>query len=49
MTKLVKDLKTFGYSGAKTMRVEQIKQGFGDAVCHAVDELLNLELYRREF
>lgn len=49
MAKVVKDLKTFGYSGHRTLTVDQIKTGFGDVVCHVVDELLNLELYRREF
>ena len=49
MAKVVKDLRTFGCQASKAVRVEQIKQGYGDAVCHVVDELLNLELYRREF
>lgn len=49
MTKLVGDLKKFGYSQHKTLKVELLKQGYGDQVCHIIDELLNLELYRREF
>jgi hypothetical protein len=49
MTKVASDLKKFGYSGSKTLRLEQIKPGYGDQVCHIIDELLNLELYRRDF
>jgi hypothetical protein len=49
MTKVVNDLKKFGYSNAKTLRPEQLKAGYGDEVCRVIDELLNLELYKREF
>ena len=49
MNKLMTDLKKFGYSASKTLKVESIKLGYGDQVCHIIDELLNLELYRREF
>ena len=49
MNKLINDLRKFGYSAAKTLKVESVKQGYGEQVCHIIDELLNLELYRREF
>lgn len=49
MGKLITDLKKFGYSGAKNLTQDSIKTGYGDSVCHIIDELLNLELYRREF
>lgn len=49
MTKLISDLKKFGYSASKTLKVDSIRNGYGDQVCHIIDELLNLELYRREF
>jgi len=49
LTKLISDLKKFGYSNAKVLKVEQLKPGWGEFVCAIVDELLNLELYRREF
>jgi len=29
--------------------VDQLKQGWGENVCAVIDELLNLELYKREF
>lgn len=49
MNKVVTELKKFGYSGSKTLRPESIKPGYGDEVCRVIDELLNLELYKREF
>ena len=49
MTKLIKDLKSFGYSGWKTLTSESIKSCFGDQVCGVITELINLELYRRNF
>ena len=49
LTKLISDLKKFGYSNAKNVKPEQIKLGWGEHVCAIIDELLNLELYRREF
>lgn len=30
MTKLVKDLKIFGYSNWRTLKIESLKQGYGD-------------------
>lgn len=48
-TKLISDLKKFGYSNAKNLKVEQLKMGWGEHVCAIIDELLNLELYKREF
>ena len=47
--KLISDLKKFGYSNAKNLKVDQLKVGWGEHVCAVIDELLNLELYRREF
>jgi hypothetical protein len=49
ITKLMSDLRKFGYSNAKLLKVEQLKTGWGEHVCAVIDELLNLELYRREF
>lgn len=49
MTKIITDLKKFGSKAGKTVRIEQIKQGYGDQVCHIIDELLNIELYRKQF
>lgn len=49
MTKLVKDLKIFGYSGWRTLKIESLKGGYGDQVCEVITELINLELYRRDF
>jgi len=48
-TKLIGDLRKFGYSNAKALKVEQLKPGWGEHVCAVIDELLNLELYKREF
>lgn len=30
LTKLISDLKKFGYSNAKILKVEQLKQGWGE-------------------
>jgi hypothetical protein len=30
MTKLVKDLKIFGYSGWRNLKIEALKPGYGD-------------------
>jgi hypothetical protein len=49
LTKLISDLKKFGYSNAKNLKIDQLKAGYGEHVCAIIDELLNLELYRREF
>ena len=49
LNKLIGDLKKFGYSNAKNVKPENIKLGWGEHVCAIIDELLNLELYRREF
>jgi hypothetical protein len=49
LSKLIGDLKKFGYSNAKNVKPEQVKLGWGEHVCAIIDELLNLELYRREF
>ena len=34
---------------AKSIKVENIRTGAGEIVCQLVDELVNLELYRRDF
>ena len=49
LNKLIGDLKKFGYSNAKNLKPEHLKTGWGEHVCAVIDELLNLELYRREF
>ena len=49
MNKLCKDLRGFGYSGSKNLNVENIKNGYGAQVCDIITELINLELYRRDF
>lgn len=49
LNKLISDLKKFGYSNAKNIKPEHLKAGWGEHVCAVIDELLNLELYRREF
>lgn len=49
LSKLIGDLRKFGYSNAKNLKPDQLKGGWGETICAVVDELLNLELYRREF
>ncbi len=49
LTKLIKDLRSFGYSGWRLLKVDLLKAGYGEQVCEVVTELINLELYRRDF
>jgi hypothetical protein len=49
MAKMIKDLKNFGLPNIKNIKVETLRQGHGEIVCQLIDELVNLELYRRDF
>ena len=49
LEKMITDLKKFGIQVAKNCRVEHLQTGHGDMVCHLIDELLNVELFRREY
>ncbi len=49
MQKLVNDLKKFGYQGWRNLKIDQLKNGYGDQACDIITELINLELYRRDF
>ena len=49
LTKLLNDLKKFGSQAARNVKPETLQAGYGEDVCHIVDELLNIELYRREY
>jgi hypothetical protein len=46
---MISDLKKFGISVAKNCRTEHLNTGQGEVVCHLIDELLNVELFRREY
>jgi len=49
ISKLLNDLKKFGSQAARNAKPETLQAGFGEEVCHIIDELLNIELYRREY
>ena len=49
ITKLCNDLKKFGSQAARNVKPETLALGYGEEICHIVDELLNVELYRREY
>jgi hypothetical protein len=49
LTKLLSDLKKFGSQAARNVKPETLQTGFGEEMCHIIDELLNVELYRREY
>jgi hypothetical protein len=49
LIKMIKDLKNFGINVAKNCRPEHLQVGYGEVVCHLIDELLNIELFRREY
>lgn len=46
---MVGDLKKFGLPNVKNIKIESLRPGFGETVCQLIDELVNIELYRREF
>lgn len=46
---MVGDLKKFGLPNVKNLKIETLRPGYGEVVCQLVDELVNLELYRRDF
>ena len=33
----------------KNFKPEQLELGYGEEICHLIDELLNIELYRRDY
>lgn len=49
MNKMLSDLKKFGLPNIKNIKTENLKTGYGETVCQLIDELVNLELYRRDF
>lgn len=46
---MLSDLKKFGLPNVKSFKQEQLLKGYGEQVCQLIDELINLELYRRDF
>ena len=46
---MVNDLKKFGLPNVKNLKIENLRPGYGETVCQLIDELVNIELYRREF
>jgi len=42
-------LKKFGLPNVKNLKVDNLRTGCGEQVCQLIDELVNMELYRREF
>jgi hypothetical protein len=49
MNKMLSDLKKFGLPNIKNIKIDNLKNGYGETVCQLIDELVNLELYRRDF
>jgi hypothetical protein len=49
LTKLIGDLKKVGLPNVKNLKIENLRSGYGEVVCQLIDELVNMELYRREF
>ena len=46
---MINDLRKFGVQVAKNCKPEHLMQGTGEVVCHLIDELLNVELFMREY
>lgn len=49
LSKMIGDLRKFGIQVARNCQPEHLKSGYGEVVCHLIDELLNVELFRREY
>ena len=49
LVKLLADLKKFGSQAVRNIKPETLAMGYGEDICHIIDELLNIELYRREY
>jgi hypothetical protein len=49
LSKLLTDLKKFGMPNLNQIKLEALEQGYGEAVCQLINELINIELYRRDF
>lgn len=49
LAKMVGDLKKFGLPYINNIKIENLRLGSGEVVCQLIDELVNLELYRRDF
>lgn len=46
---MINDLKKVGLPNVKNLKIENLRSGYGEVVCQLIDELVNMELYRREF
>lgn len=49
INKLINDLKKFGSQAVRMCKPDALARGYGEEVCQLIDELLNVELYRREY
>lgn len=49
INKLLSDLKKFALPNIKNIKPEHLVIGYGETVCQLIDELVNQELYRRDF
>ena len=46
---MITDLKKFGLPYINNIKIENLRCGHGEVVCQLIDELVNMELYRRDF
>ena len=49
LNKLISDLKKIGIPLAKNLKIDNLRLGHGEVICQLIDELVNMELYRRDF
>ena len=49
LAKLLNDMKKYGIPNIKSLKVDSLKSGYGEIVCQLINELINIELYRRDF
>lgn len=49
LNKMIADMRKFGVQVAKNCKPEHLQKGWGEVVCHLIDELLNIELFRRDY
>jgi len=46
---MISDLKKFGLPYINNIKIENLRMGHGEVTCQLIDELVNMELYRRDF
>lgn len=49
MNKLIKDLKIFGYSNWRNLKVESLRMGYSEQVCDVITEVFTFTILLSEY